>query len=188
MGLDTPDVELVRRALQGDRWAEEMLYRKHADFVLGLCTRLLRHSADAEDAAQETFVAALGQLGQLRDPELFRGWLGAIAVRRTYRRLRSRSLLRWLGMGRSTGEHVMARYASDAVSPEMRAELARLDRLLCELPDQERVAWQLRHVEGYELEEVAELCRCSLSTAKRRIARADTRIASQIRAEEAGGD
>jgi RNA polymerase sigma-70 factor (ECF subfamily) len=185
MGRNTPDAELVRRALGGDHWAEEMLYRKHVDFVLGQCTRLLRHAADAEDAAQEAFVVALGRLDKLRDPELFRGWVSAIAVRRTYPRMRRRRILRWLGIDRSAPERVMESYASDALSPEMRTELARLERLLSELPEVERVAWQLRHVEGYELEEVAELGSCSLSTAKRRIARAESKLATRIRLEEA---
>ena len=48
---------------------------------------------------------------------------------------------------------------------------------LAELPARERAAWLLRHVEGYELAEVARLCECSLATAKRRIAAAERVIA-----------
>jgi DNA-directed RNA polymerase specialized sigma24 family protein len=58
-------------------------------------------------------------------------------------------------------------------SPEVYADIVCLDHALHTLPDATRVAWQLRYVEGYQLSEVAELCHCSLATAKRRIADAE---------------
>ena len=93
------DAELVGRAQKGDRWAEEMLYRRHAGFVTGLCTRLLRHALDAEDTVQDAFVDVLEQLERLRDPAMFRRWLTGIAVHKAHRRLRRRRLLGWLGLG-----------------------------------------------------------------------------------------
>jgi RNA polymerase sigma-70 factor, ECF subfamily len=184
VGRDTTDAELVRRAQAGDVWAEELLYRRHAEFVTGVCTRLLRHTADAEDTVQDAFVDAFEQLGALREPERFRGWLTRIAVHKAHRRLRRRRLHRWLGLRVSTSEEVLGWYACQSVSPELRAELGQLEQVLGYLPDADRVAWQLRHVEGYQLEEVADLCRCSLTTAKRRITRADAAVRRQVSLEE----
>src|SRR5687767_12898654 len=70
-----PDEELVRRALRGEPWAEEAIYRRHVTFVAGISLRLLRNQAEAEDVTQETFALALEQLGKLRDPQALRGWL-----------------------------------------------------------------------------------------------------------------
>jgi RNA polymerase sigma-70 factor (ECF subfamily) len=178
------DAELVGRAQKGDRWAEEMLYRRHAGFVTGLCSRLLRHALDAEDTVQDAFVDVLEQLERLRDPAMFRRWLTGIAVHKAHRRLRRRRLLRWLGLGDPGQEEAIQSSASHSVSPEMHVELERLDRVLKALPDADRIAWQLRHVEGCELEEVADLCRCSRSTAQRRINRADGVVRSQVSLEE----
>lgn len=184
VGREATDAELVTRALRGDRWAEEMLYRRHVDFVAGLCTRLLCHAADAEDAVQDAFVDALEQLDSLERPELFRRWLARIAVHKAHRRLRRRKLHRWLGLHGSALQEVLLGYASDCASPEQLAELKHLDRVLGGMPDDERVAWQLRHVEGYRLEDVAELCRCSLSTVKRRINQADVAIREHVNLEQ----
>src|SRR5687767_14795025 len=93
-----PDSVLVERSLTGDRWAEEMLYRRHAAALLGLCTRLLRDGADAEDVVQDAFVDALEELATLREPAQFRKWLTGIAVHKVHRRLRRRKLLRALGL------------------------------------------------------------------------------------------
>ena len=48
----------------------------------------------------------------------------------------------------------------------------------------ERFAWVLRHVEGYQLEEVADACECSLATAKRWIAKADERVRQHVRIQD----
>jgi DNA-directed RNA polymerase specialized sigma24 family protein len=45
--------------------------------------------------------------------------------------------------------------------------------LLDSLPAEARVAWSLRYIEGETMPRVAELCGCSLSTAKRRVGDAE---------------
>jgi RNA polymerase sigma-70 factor (ECF subfamily) len=51
---------------------------------------------------------------------------------------------------------------------------------LTTLPADDRIAFALRVMEGMELLEVAEACRVSLATAKRRIARAQRRFAELV--------
>ncbi len=183
-GHEVPDSELVERARDGDHWAEEMLYRRHASVLLGLCTRLLRHAPEAEDVVQDAFVDAFDQMRSLREPSMFRRWLTGIAVHKAHRRLRRRKLLRALGFADSAQNESLENCLSKGVSPEVYAEIICLDHALTELPDAQRIAWQLRHVEGYRLEEVAELCDCSLATAKRRLALADARVRKHVQFEE----
>ena len=69
------DEELVQRALNGDRWGREMLYRRHAGSLLAMTVRLLANRGEAEEVVQDTFVTAFEQLGTLREPGAVRGWL-----------------------------------------------------------------------------------------------------------------
>jgi RNA polymerase sigma-70 factor (ECF subfamily) len=48
------------------------------------------------------------------------------------------------------------------------------------VPTQPRIAWILRFVEDYRLDEVADACGCSLATAKRRIAAAQTVVDAHL--------
>jgi RNA polymerase sigma-70 factor, ECF subfamily len=185
---DAPDAELVERARGGNHWAEEMLYRRHAEYIVSLCSRLLRHAADADDVVQDAFVAAFEQIGALREPAQFRRWLTSIAVHQAHRKLRRRKLMRWLGLGRTDKDDLAANVASTALSPEVAIELGRLDQVLTKLRDDLRLAWQLRYVEGCRLEEVAELCHCSLATAKRRIQKADVLIRKRVEVAEVADD
>ena len=181
---DVPDAELVRRACQGDHWAEEMLYRRHADSMIGLCSRLIRNIADAEDAVQDTFVDAFEQIATLREPALFRHWLTGIAVHKAHRRLRRRKLLRLIGLCDSRQDESLEQQLSADLSPEVKVEIICLDHALSQLGDTLRIPWQLRYVEGCQLDEVSRHCRCSLATVKRRIAQADIRIRKHVALEE----
>jgi RNA polymerase sigma-70 factor (ECF subfamily) len=170
------DGELVERVRGGERQAEDALFRRHGPRLLGLLTRLLGSRADAEDALQDTLVLAFQRLASLREPALLSGWLTRIAVSQAHRRFRRRRLLRLLGVERRGGDATLASLAHPDISPEERAELMRLEAPLARLSGAERSAWMLRHVEDYELEEIADACDCSLATVKRRLAAAAERL------------
>jgi RNA polymerase sigma-70 factor (ECF subfamily) len=167
------DEELVRRALSGDRWGREMLYRRHAGSLLAMTVRLLANRGEAEEIVQDTFVRAFEQLPTLREPAAVRGWLGQIAVNLVRRRFRRGRLMRFLGLDRGADDATLEALADPGVSTDQRAELALVDRLLRAMKPALRLAWMLRRVDGVELGEVASLCGCSLATVKRRIAEAD---------------
>jgi RNA polymerase sigma-70 factor (ECF subfamily) len=174
------DAELVRGARAGEGAAEQALFRRHAGYILALSFRLLRDPAESEDVLQETFLDAIAQLRRNAEPASLRSWLAGIAVHKVHRRFRRRKLQALFGMVRPSDDSVLESSAHPDASPEIRAELALLDAVLVQLPDVERAAWVLRYVEGYGLDDVARLCRCSLATAKRRIVRAQGVVVAHL--------
>jgi RNA polymerase sigma-70 factor (ECF subfamily) len=178
------DEELVRRALTGDRWGREMLYRRHAGSLLAMTVRLLANRSEAEEIVQDTFVTAFEQLGTLRELGAVRAWLGRIAVNLVRRRFRRGRLTRFLGLDGGADDATLEALADPGVSTDQRAELALVGRLLRGMKPALRLAWMLRRVEGLELGEVASLCACSLATAKRRIAEADAIVDRHVAESE----
>jgi RNA polymerase sigma-70 factor (ECF subfamily) len=170
------DEELVRRAAFGDEWAEEAIYRRYAGMILGTARRLLADGAEAQDVAQETFATAFAAWASLRDPTRLRRWLLKIAIRLVHRRFRRRKLARLFGFEDGVDDATLDALARPDTSLEARAELLLIARALERVTPAARIAWMLRHVEGLPLDEVAIECDCSLSTTKRRIARAQRRI------------
>ncbi len=71
---------LVQRASDGDMRAFERLYRQHIGSVYGLCLRLTRDRAGAEDCAQEAFFNAWRALKRFETRSSFGTWLHRIAV------------------------------------------------------------------------------------------------------------
>lgn len=148
-------------------------FRQHSGYVAGLAFRLLGRDAEVDDLVQDVFLAAIRGLDTLQEPAAVRGWLATLTVRLAGRRIRRKRIASFLGFGDDgPDEHVL----SPDASPEQRVLLAQVYRVLERLPVPNRLAWTLRHIEGEQLEAVAELCGCSLATVKRRIAAAQAVI------------
>lgn len=177
--VDVPT--LVSRALAGDRWAEEALYRRHVHELTNVVARLLGRTADVDDVIQDTFVIAFARLSTLRDTASFAGWIRRIAVSACLMRFRRRKLLRTLGLDRSTDDATLDVLAYEP-SPERLAELRTIDRVLASVAARDRFAWMLHHVEGLTLPETAATLEVSLATTKRAIARVED-VLSALREE-----
>jgi len=179
------DAVLVQRVRSGDRSAEALIYTRHVGYVMNLCARLLGNRQEAEDAVQDTFVDVLEQLGSLREPERLRHWIARVAVHKAHRKFRRRRVLRALGLGNAAESDLNLLPARAGVSAEHALELKRLSAVLARLPDTQRLAWVLRYVDGYKLEEVAELSGCSLASTKRRLVAAEQVVRAHVQVEEA---
>ena len=73
------DAALVRAAQRGDHEAFGVLVTRHAPSILSLATRMLGQTADGEDVAQETFVAACRWPERLHDAPSPEIWLFSVA-------------------------------------------------------------------------------------------------------------
>jgi RNA polymerase sigma-70 factor (ECF subfamily) len=178
------DAELVARALVGDRWSRDVIYRRHAHYLLAIAIRLLADRGEGEEVVQDTFLRGFKQLGTLRDPAALRAWLARIAVSLVRRRMRHGRLLKLLGLDRGLEDATLEILAASDLRPDDRAELALIDRVLERVPADRRIAWMLRRVEGLPLAEVASACDCSLATAKRRVAAVDAEVARHVSLQE----
>ena len=87
--MDDSDEALMARVARGDEAAFRLLSRRHVPAMLGLARRILGNAADAEDVAQEVFVAAYHARDRYRRGEPFRSWLYRIAVNRCIDRQRA---------------------------------------------------------------------------------------------------
>jgi RNA polymerase sigma-70 factor (ECF subfamily) len=154
----------------------EQAYARHAGYVAGLAGRILGRNDEVPDVVQEVFLAAHRWLSAVRHPAAVRTWLGRITVREAARRLRWRRLRHFLQPARAEVD-VIAEEAAADVRPLVALLYAALDRL----PARERAAWILRHLLDEPLDRVAELCDCSLATAKRRIAAAESYLGPLLR-------
>lgn len=170
-----PDGALVRAALNGDAWAGEALFRRHADNVNGFAFRLLGRDNELDDVVQESFAAALANLHKLEDPQAFASWLFSIVVTTVRRTLRRRRLLDRLGL-RKTVPLDPETLVAPTASAEVAAELRRILSVAEGLPTDMRLVFLLRHLEGLLLHEIAQLTGVSLRTVKRRMARAEARL------------
>ena len=131
--------------------------------------RILGPDQEITDLLQDVFLAALGSIDKLRQPEALRGWLTGIAVRKARKCILRRR--RWRFIQLLPPSDLPER---EAVLPpaEVSEALQRTYALLERLPADERVAFALRFIDSMELTDVAAACDVELATIKRRLARA----------------
>jgi RNA polymerase sigma-70 factor (ECF subfamily) len=163
------DAALVAALRAGRHDARTALFDRYGGDVERVLYRILGPDSEIEDLLQDVFVAALGSLDKLREPDALRGWLIGIAVRKARKCILKRQ--RWRFIELLPSQELPEREAllpSHEVSEALRCTYAVLGRM----PADQRVVFALRYVDGMELTAVAEACSVSLATIKRRLTRA----------------
>jgi RNA polymerase sigma-70 factor (ECF subfamily) len=149
----------------------EGIVEQYGDFVYNLTYRILGNHADAEDAAQDAFLAAYRNFGRFRGEAKVRTWLYRIAVNAALMKLRRD---RNKKMMTQTG-YEDVQLTSPAEGPEklaLNSELwEHLEQGLELLPPNLRTAIVLRDVQGLSNEEAAEVLEISVSSLKARLHR-----------------
>ncbi|MEU6354273.1 sigma-70 family RNA polymerase sigma factor [Streptomyces sp. NPDC047072] len=82
--------DTISAARAGDRQALDELVEGWLPLVYNVVGRALNGHADVDDVVQETMLRAVDNIGSLRDPDSFRSWLVAIAMRQIRDRARRR--------------------------------------------------------------------------------------------------
>ena len=121
---------------------------------------------------------ALKEVGSLRDPAAFEGWLKGLTVRTAWgflRKHKRRQKLAAFGLAEPP----------PALQPPLEAVVAlrALYRLLDELSAEERVAFSLRYFDGLTLHEGAGISGMTLSTFKRRLGSAEKLVFERARTD-----
>ncbi len=165
------DDELVAGLREQRPTAVAELLARHTDLVRTFLVRSLGSSTDVEDLTQETFLTVIRRIRTLRDPAALRSFVVSVTIRIARNELRKRSIRRFVGLDTTT-EVPVALPHDATVTEGVRHLYDALDRLDADC----RLAFVLRHVEGYELLEAAKACGCSLATVKRRLNRAEKRF------------
>ena len=175
------ELALVQRASRGDVRAFERLYRDNAGTVFGLCLRLTRHRANAEDCTQETFIQAWRSLQKFESRSAFGTWLHRIAVNVVLSRRRSARSIEPgapAGIAQGSGEP-----SAEPVVFDTPVEEAELERAIEALPDGARDVLVLSGIYGYKHAEVAEMLGVAEGTCKAQLHRARALLQARLRQE-----
>jgi RNA polymerase sigma factor (sigma-70 family) len=81
---------VVRAAQNGDHRALDVLVADYLPLIYNIVGRALNSVADTDDVVQEIMLQMIRDVRKLRDPEAFRSWLVAIAMRQVRRHWRVR--------------------------------------------------------------------------------------------------
>lgn len=135
-----------------------------------LARRLVWDSEEARDVVQGALLEALDRWETLRDVNAREGWLRRIVVNRAFSHLRRRRFWNFVGALLQVDEVDVAPPPDEAVA--QRQHRARLLEVLEGLPARQSMAFTLRYLESWSLDEVAEAMSIDRGTVRIHVQRA----------------
>jgi RNA polymerase sigma-70 factor (ECF subfamily) len=176
------DPELLAKCRAGDPEAIETLVNEHQARLYRLCLSILDSPDDAQDAVQETFIAAIRALPKYRGDAALQTWLYSIAVnacRGQLRKSKRRGKFEEpeddaeMSMDRSTPSpegSVIASQHADAIWQAVNS-----------LDEKHRLPVVLRYYHELSTEEIARVLEINLGTVHSRLSNARTRLTGELK-------
>ena len=168
---------LVQRACAGDVRAFERLYREHVGRVYGLCLRMTRDPAMAEDCTQEAFINAWKALARFETRSSLATWLHRIAVNVALAKRRKASVVL-----ESTSDDDGEVIESDWTL-ETPLEVNEIEAAIERLPEGARDVLVLHALYGYSHLETAEMLGVAEGTCKAQLHRARSLLRDKLGVE-----
>ena len=180
------DGELVVRAMAGDRFALDGLWRAHRRFAAAVLLAHQPRTADLEDLLQDVAMKFVAQIHTLKSPGSFRPWLRTVArnVAMSHgRRQKVRSPFTTL----SDAEPVDPAHEQAVRDGSIRDQLEDLLRIVRGLHVDYREPLLMRSVQGLSQREIAEALDLPVTTIETRLARARRLLRRELSNVEPAG-
>jgi len=182
-----PEIDqLIARCRAGDEEAVSRLVKDNQAAIFRLGLSILDDPAEADEATQETFLAALRNLGSYRGGASLRTWLFAIAInvcrgrlrrRRSWQRMQTVLLGKWLGEEQSV--------QPEAVSAQ-REQADMVWQAVQDLGEKHRLPVILRYYHDLPVAEIAGVLGISEGTVHSRLSIARDRLRGALQPAPAG--
>lgn len=172
------EILLISRARGGDREAFGALVEQYRDNVYRLAYRMCGNAYDADEAAQEAFVAAWRALPNFRGDAKFSTWLYRLTTNAAI------DVMRREKRHQTVGDGEMMELADDADSPQETVERTEqqetVQKALATLSEEYREVLLLRYMEELDYAEIAEVLQLPSGTVKSRINRAKAALKTAL--------
>lgn len=171
-GFVPPDNELIARYLKEQNPEYfTTLYRRYGGKVFAKCISMLGDEALARDAVQDIFIKVFLNLSKFNEQSSFSTWLYSITYNFCIDLIRKKKKIPVLlteDVGRIGDEPEVD--VPDSILLEMKQE--RLERVLAELPEGDRIILLMKYMDDMSIKDIAEFFQKTESAIKMQIMRA----------------
>jgi len=171
------DVDLVTKLQSGDQSGFTEILNRYTEKVSNLALRIARNHEDAEEIVQDVFITVYRKIAKFEGKSAFSSWLYRITVNTAFMKLRKRkqtptTSLEDMGQGIKESWVGERSDTSDINYLTSRHELRQhLDAAISKLPDEYRMIFILRDVDGLSNQDVGEILGVSVPAVKSRLHR-----------------
>jgi len=169
-----PESELVLSCIEGNRKSQEILYRKFASRMYGVCLGYSRSRDEAQDILQDGFIKVFASLHKFEGSGVLEGWIRRIMVNTAVDHYRKN-----LRNPATLGEQEEVNYSIDA-DAYGRLDNQEIIALIRQLPHGAQLIFNLYAIEGYNHVEIAAMLDISVGTSKSQYSRARTLLQNMV--------
>ena len=184
----SPEVALVRRAQTGDQAAFRLLIEKYQSKVFSIIHGVLRNRNDAEDIAQQVFTKVWFALKGFDFRSSLVTWIYKITVNECYDYLRKQRVRKLTyesdlseDEARRTTDFEDVRHSGSLAADSVAEQRQNVMRLMERLSEEERTLLMMKEVDGYSVEELADMNHMNENTVKVKLFRARQKLMKAAR-------
>lgn len=176
-GQEVQDQELVEGLRKGDQACLLEIVTRYSEKVHNLAMRISRNQEDAEEILQDVFMTVFRKVDKFEGKSAFSSWLYRITVNTAFMKLRKRKQTAAISLEDITPNVKESwvserREENDANFMASRHELReQLEAAINKLPEEYRVIFILRDVDGLSNQEVGEVLGITVPAVKSRLHR-----------------
>ena len=180
---DSWEKGLAGRVLKGDLDAYGALIQEHQASVFNVCYRITGNRQEAEDLTQESFFRAYQKLSRYDPSRPFGPWMRTLAANLCYNHIK-KSRLQRVPL-EDEKDQIKDNPSTDPENLlEMSQEHRELYQALWKLPDNQRIALELRHFQGLSYQDMAEALNLPLNTVRSHLYRGRQNLAEILKEED----
>lgn len=143
---------------------------KYGDMLYRICLVMLKNTADAEDAVQETFIKLVQRPTAFDSADHEKAWLITVATNKC------RDMLRYRQRHKTESEELLQGYFIENNDSGILEALSELD-------EKYRIILVLYYVEDYKIDQISEITGISVSAVKMRLSRGRKLLKEKYRKE-----
>lgn len=168
--------QLIKKVISGNGHAQELVYKKYAPKMLGVCRQYIKDVHFAEDVMVEGFLKMFQKLETFRFEGSFEGWLRRIMIRESISYLRKQQFVVY-------DDELYENNQTDAITQQSVLDTEHIQQLIDTLPQGYKMVFVLYTVEGYKHQEIADLLSITESTSKTQLLKARRLLQDQLRTQ-----
>lgn len=164
-------------AKKNDNKAKEYLYKQYYGYLMAIVLRYVKDSYDAEELVNESFIKVFSKMDgfKMSDDDtslekMFLGWMARIASNLSIDHLRAKKPIHLID------DHNAFEAYTTPANPSTDLEVSDILKMLDELPEIQRLIFNLYEVDGYSHEEIALQLSIPESTSRTYLTRAKKRL------------
>nr|WP_297785952.1 RNA polymerase sigma factor [uncultured Allomuricauda sp.] len=171
---------LLKLCMQGKQSAQLEIYNRYYKAMYNTAFRIVKHTAEAEDVMQESFLSAFTKLHTFKGDVAFGAWLKRIVINNSIYQYKKQQKKRATDL-----DDVMYKVEdNDGVASDQNGytelKAQKVMETMKSLKDNYRVSLTLHLIEGYDYEEISEIMNISYANCRTMISRAKQSLRKKL--------